>query len=175
MIDKEASTGDLLVSKRLVLAGLGVIGISSLLSVCSLGLLLYKPVDVNVSISNDDMAKLESRVMHSVDKMLVNYKELQETQLKRVLKDSERNFGIYSKEYVEILVENAADNLEMLMPKGSLAAIADKKMKSFLENEDLKNIQFAENHGVEVIEGDEQVNMEKLVQRLKKLVEKNRE
>lgn len=170
MCSDKVSGSSVLISKGLVVGALGVIGISSLLSVFSLGLLLYKPVDVKVSVSDADIAKLESRIMHSVDKALVNYKQVQEAQLKSVLKTSEKNFGVYSKKYVEILVDGAADNLEKLMPKGSLSAIAEEKMKSFLKNEDLKNIQFAENHGVDVVSDDDSKNLEKLKKRLLNLM-----
>lgn len=110
-----------------------------------------------IDVNSESMTELRNQIKLDVEKIIVEKNNIQtgffekhKIEIEKLLKSSEQTFSIYSKEYVNTLVDKAADNLKVLVPEGSLGAYARKKMNSFLMNEDLKNVRAAENHGVDV-------------------------
>lgn len=117
----------------------------------------YLKSGVVIDVNSESMTELRNQIKLDVENIIVEKNNIQtgffekhKIEIEKLLKSSEQTFSIYSKEYVNTLVDKAAENLKVLVPEGSLGAYARKKMNSFLMNEDLKNVRAAENHGVDI-------------------------
>lgn len=91
---------------------------------------------------------IEANISRNI--LLLNKKHLDDqfNDLKKIVREAEDNYGMYTEEYINLLMKKASKNIEILYPHNSLAEIANNRMEAFLEEEDRKNYERGVNLGI---------------------------
>lgn len=138
-------------------------------------------INMNFTELNDTLVKsnnlMEQTINQNKELILIekekNYNKLSketEENIKNILNSAEKTYQVYSKNYIQMLIDSKAKTEEILFPEDSLDKIVEEKRKAFLMNEDLKNHNKSLNNNVVNEKNETKI----LIERLKKIYpEKN--